>query len=461
MLLGRRRDKGLLVSPPQLNRDQRSVSTLFFTQKLDHFNSRYNTTWQQRYFKNDQYYRTGGPLFVFIGGEAPADIGWMTYGDWIKNARTYSAMALQLEHRYYGISHPTSDASTANLQWLSSEQALADLANFITSIKVTLGMQTAKVVVFGGSYPGNMAAWFRMKYPHVTVGAVGSSAPVTAKANFQEYLEVVGDALNHFGHDACNTSVRQAFQMVDQMVRANNVTGLKSALRLCNNVNTNDAMAVATAVGIAIDPFMGDVQYNSNNPNSNTVIQDCAIMTNAGTGDPLKRLTNFINQKYGGSCVDNNYNSDVTELQKSSWTARYIGSRLWLWQTCTEFGYYQGTDSSKQPFGTSMPYITELREYCTAVFGLTEATVNSLIDQTNFIYGSTNLQVTNVVLPNGSLDPWHALGIFLSDINPSALARYIPYTSHCMDMMETSPYDSTELTNARNTIQAQIQLWLR
>lgn len=85
--------------------------------------------------KNDEYYKAGGPIFVFIGGEAPADIGWMYDGDWIKNAKKYNAMTYQLEHRYYGDSQPTTDASTANLQWLNSEQALADLANFITSMK--------------------------------------------------------------------------------------------------------------------------------------------------------------------------------------------------------------------------------------------------------------------------------------------------------------------------------------
>lgn len=124
------------------------------------------------------------------------------------------------------------------------------------------------------------------------------------------------------------------------MVRNNNGTGLKSVLHLCSNVNTNDAMAVATAVGAAIDPFMGDVQYNSNDPSRNFVALDCALMT--GTGDPLKRLTNFIFQKYGSGCINADYNSDIAELQKSNWNARYIGSRLWLWQTCTEFGYYQG-----------------------------------------------------------------------------------------------------------------------
>lgn len=89
---------------------------------------------------NDQYYKPpNGSLFVMIGGEGPIDMYWMTGGDWIKNARLYGALAIQLEHRYYGDSHPTADTSNANLKWLKSTQALADLANFISTIKNQLG----------------------------------------------------------------------------------------------------------------------------------------------------------------------------------------------------------------------------------------------------------------------------------------------------------------------------------
>ncbi len=75
-------------------------------------------------------------------------------------------------------------------------------------------MQDAKIVVFGGSYAGNLAAWFRLKHPEIAIGAIASSAPVFAQANFKEYLEVVGNALKKFGDDACYDAVRQAFQAV-------------------------------------------------------------------------------------------------------------------------------------------------------------------------------------------------------------------------------------------------------
>lgn len=55
----------------------------------------------------DSYYKTGGPVFVMIGGEGPANPAWMSNGAWIDFAKTYNAMCFQLEHRFYGKSHPT------------------------------------------------------------------------------------------------------------------------------------------------------------------------------------------------------------------------------------------------------------------------------------------------------------------------------------------------------------------
>lgn len=77
-----------------------------------------------------------------------------------------------------------SNTEPENLQYLNVDQALADIAYFIEIKKRELGRSEADVIVFGGSYAGNMAAWARLKYPHLIQGALASSAPVHAKCDF-------------------------------------------------------------------------------------------------------------------------------------------------------------------------------------------------------------------------------------------------------------------------------------
>ena len=96
--------------------------------------------WNQRYFVNDTYFNRGSksPVFLCVGGEGPAleptvVIGDVHCSDMIHLAAEVGAMVVAVEHRYYGSSLPVSDFTTENLRYLSSKQALADLARFITS----------------------------------------------------------------------------------------------------------------------------------------------------------------------------------------------------------------------------------------------------------------------------------------------------------------------------------------
>ncbi|KAL5060325.1 hypothetical protein RYX36_031929 [Vicia faba] len=61
---------------------------------------------------------------------------------------------------------------------MSSTQALADYATLIIDLKNNLSAIDSPVVVIGGSYGGMLAAWFRLKYPHIAIGALASSAPI-------------------------------------------------------------------------------------------------------------------------------------------------------------------------------------------------------------------------------------------------------------------------------------------
>ena len=78
------------------------------------------------------------------------------------------------------------DLSTDNLQYLSSSQAIDDIAAFIRGMKKKHEPnQGSKWIVFGGSYPGSLTVWLRSKYPELVYGGVSSSGPLLAKLNFK------------------------------------------------------------------------------------------------------------------------------------------------------------------------------------------------------------------------------------------------------------------------------------
>ena len=81
-----------------------------------------------------EHFQEGGPAFIHIGGEAEANPIWLEYGLWHTLAQEHHAAMFILEHRYYGKSEPTPDMHTQNMKYLSSRQALEDLATFMTNM---------------------------------------------------------------------------------------------------------------------------------------------------------------------------------------------------------------------------------------------------------------------------------------------------------------------------------------
>lgn len=79
----------------------------WFEQLLDHFTATDGGTWRQRFYTNREHYVPGGPVFLMIGGEGEATAKWMVQGAWVHYAREHNALMFQLEHRFYGQSHPT------------------------------------------------------------------------------------------------------------------------------------------------------------------------------------------------------------------------------------------------------------------------------------------------------------------------------------------------------------------
>lgn len=81
------------------------------------------------------------------------------------------------DHRYHGVNIPTPSADFDDLQYLTIEQALDDLAHLIRKIHSALGEQRRRrVILWGNGYGAALAVNARQKYPHLVDGVWASSA---------------------------------------------------------------------------------------------------------------------------------------------------------------------------------------------------------------------------------------------------------------------------------------------
>jgi lysosomal Pro-X carboxypeptidase len=145
---------------------------------------------KQRYIISTDEWCDGCPIFFYCGNEGDIFMFANNTGFMWENAKQFNAMVLFPEHRYYGQSIPYGklNRNLSDIGYLTTEQALADFAEFLQHIKDTVpGAQKSPVVVFGGSYGGMLAAWFRIKYPHMSVGALAGSAPILQFPGIDEY----------------------------------------------------------------------------------------------------------------------------------------------------------------------------------------------------------------------------------------------------------------------------------
>ncbi|XP_017470592.1 PREDICTED: putative serine protease K12H4.7 [Rhagoletis zephyria] len=461
-----RYDDGFLGEPSKFEsvRHKPAPEDKWFEQKLDHFGEKNkDVTWKQRYFVNDEFYRNDStaPIFLMIGGEGEASKRWMSEGAWIKYAEQFGALCFQLEHRFYGKSHPTNDLSTKNLAYLTSEQALADLSNFVQSMKQEYNLgANQKWIAFGGSYPGSLAAWSREKYPELIHGAVSSSGPLLAKVDFKEYFEVVKASLATYS-PACLEAVGRAFAQVEILTR--HMIGqrnLDEKFKTCTPIkdSIDNPLDMSNFFEALAGNFAGVVQYNKDNrPSATYTIDDlCNVMVNTTIGPPVTRLgvvNDMLLQDAKEKCLDYKYDKMIAELKETAWGAKACnGSRQWTYQTCNEFGFYQTSDNESDTFGDRFAVDFFIKQ-CMDIYSesMDAKYLQQVVSQTNKYYGALKPNTTNVLYVHGSIDPWHALGLTKSK-NPKQPTIYIEGTAHCANMYEPAKTDPPQLVEARNKI---------
>ena len=82
-------------------------------------------------------------------------------------------------------------------------------------------------------------------------------------------------------------------------------------------------------------------------------------MLNPSQPDVLQRMVavnDMLLNAYGQKCLDAGYMSMINQLRNTSWSSAVAeGDRQWTYQTCVEFGFFESSNDTQQPFGNNFP----------------------------------------------------------------------------------------------------------
>ncbi len=417
----------------------------FKDQPIDHFNPTDSRTFSQRYWVNTNYFTPSkGSIMLYICGEGPCSPSGST--SFVSNvAAATKSLVLTLEHRYYGLSVPFGNNSLIvdNLRYLTVEQGLEDLAYFIdwimgnhSSVKVN---PNSKWIVVGGSYSGALSAWFRLKYPHLVVGSWASSPVINAILNFDTFDYHVFIATNKSGSQ-CPATMKELTSYLEWNLYKNGsqwAQTFRTKYGAANLSNEEFLWFVADNLGMR-------VQYGGR-------VQLCSTLQNyTDLGELFTRLMkeNFFGPQFYSHVFLNN----------NTWNPDTAFIKLWNYQVCTQLGWFQPPyRDSRYAMRSQYVNMSFFKLFCQQSYG---RPFWPDVDAFNAAYGGENIASSNIILVNGSEDPWlWASNINSTNPNVASYTAYCDNCGHCVDMHTPNTRDHANLTLVRTKILNNVTRW--
>uniref|UniRef100_A0A914YQ25 Serine carboxypeptidase n=1 Tax=Panagrolaimus superbus TaxID=310955 RepID=A0A914YQ25_9BILA len=427
-----------------------------------------------RYWKNDEFnLESDGPQFLFLGGETEAssfDVLYQIYPH-VQYAKAINATLWTLEHRFYGKSQPFGSLATPYLRYLNSQQAVADIAYFITSQNTALNLTNPQWIIYGGSYAGSLALWFNKLYPDLSKGVVASSAPINFRLDFYDYLKYTEFLIESHSSE-CVKNINIAIKDFQWRLTRNNdgknlvsySFPLKPSLETMNITYEGIGFLYSSILSY----FQTAIQYT--NVNAKAYKYDVGIIPfcqNMAFPYPMRYLNlamaigNMSSYLLGSSPgLSVKYADFVSYLRDpNSNDSEQRSTRAWTWQSCNEFGNFLSTNGGKSFFGNHISYNFYIG-ICIDVFGISIVRTQTGIRKSIAAYGlSTTYTGKNVIASRNYYDPWSLLALTKSN-DPSVITYEIDGTGHCADMAPLSPNDNESLKHYRKLVMETIKKWV-
>lgn len=442
----------------------------YFNATIDHYAPN-SPTFQLRYYIRTDYWSQtkSGPIFFYCGNEGAIEMFALNTGYMDYLAASMDAVVVFAEHRYFGGSMPFGNSSYSNpnnLKYLSPHQALADFAELIHYLRYQYNF--APVIVWGGSYGGMLAAWMRMKFPHLVYGAIASSAPIFQFNGSSDPLEFNYLVTRHFsimGGPECPTIIKTSFDFLESMMGdSRTYFELEQIFNTCEEIITaDDVMSIMNWISnaftyMAMTDYSGPSNFLQPMP-AYPVVLACGNMTT--TVSNISDYTEVFKAVILGANIY--YNSSGTNTcNELNLTASEggLGDEGWDYLACTTMNMPIGSNGVSDMFWNAPWDQNAVDSQCLQTWG--EATQ---VNYAHLWYG-TSLNTTyilrhasNILFSSGSLDPWLS-GAYTLNYNPNLISYVMQGAVHHSDLRTPSPTDLPDVVAGRATIKLAIEYWV-
>lgn len=347
--------------------------------------------------------------------------------------------------------------SAETLGYLTSTQALADYAVLIRSLKQNLSAEASPVVVFGGSYGGMLAAWFRLKYPHIAIGALASSAPIlqfdyiTPWSSFYDAVsqDYKDESMN------CFEVIKESWdELMAVAAQDGGMLDLTKTFRACKTLQNVDSVRDWLWTAFTYTAMVDyPIQANFLMPLPPYPVKEmCRII------DGLPQGASRLTKVFSAASLYYNYTGTESCFNIENGTDPH-GLHGWDWQACTEM-VMPMTCSNESMFPESSYSYEGFGDSCMARYG-----VQPRPHWITTEYGGDRIEAvlkrfgSNIIFSNGMRDPWSRGGV-LRNISSSIIALVTEKGAHHLDFRFATKDDPQWVVEQRKQEIDIIQSWI-
>ncbi|MCJ1331332.1 hypothetical protein MMC10_008022 [Thelotrema lepadinum] len=336
----------------------------------------------------------------------------------------------------------------AAYKYLNTEQALQDTVYFAQNFEPSgledfwssLKPSTTPWIWLGGSYPGIRGAHIRVRNPKTFFATWASSAPTEAMVDMWVYYAQAERSMTR----NCSADYTHVTNYVDSVLTngtSQEISDLKYAIYQavqaspCDpnpsvNRSRSDAMSNTAIAGNLLLPLNFYQYYGF----AASVLPFCDVMEtlnqtnllttdNGGTGPSIAPASGLA-LTYNITTAFTGFLLGLAQIDYDSipYADDPIQDMSWMWQYCSEYGYYQrGNPANAHTIQTKFQSLDLFQSSCNETFP-TGLPPSPNVTEPNK-YGGWTINPSNTMFASGEFDPWRSLSPTSTDYEIGAPNR--------------------------------------